>query len=119
VSKGVGRTSYRGLVDVQEGANRVKSNVVCDALLLDETARSDTYPYMTIREDDAQIGHEASVSKIGDEQLFYLQSRGIEEFEALAMIVRGFIEPISKELPMEYAVELNRLISLNMEGAVG
>jgi Fe-S cluster assembly scaffold protein SufB len=119
VSQGTGRTSYRGLVDIQEGANRVKSSVVCDALLLDETARSDTYPYMSVQEDDAQIGHEASVSKVGDEQLFYLQSRGIEEAEALAMIVRGFIEPIAKELPMEYAVELNRLISLNMEGSVG
>jgi Fe-S cluster assembly protein SufB len=119
VAKGSGRTSYRGLVAINEGANRVKSNVVCDALLLDEHARSDTYPYMNIEEEDAQIGHEASVSKIGEEQLFYMQSRGIEEFEALAMIVRGFIEPISKELPMEYSVELNRLISLSMEGAVG
>jgi len=119
VSQGHGRTSYRGLVNIAEGANRVKSNVVCDALLLDETARSDTYPYMEIEEEDAQIGHEASVSRIGEEQLFYLQSRGIEEAEAQAMIVRGFIEPISKELPMEYSVELNRLISLNMEGAVG
>ncbi|MDP9404997.1 MAG: Fe-S cluster assembly protein SufB [Actinomycetota bacterium] len=119
VSQGRGRTSYRGLVDVTEGANRVKSSVVCDALLLDETARSDTYPYMNIAEEDAQIAHEASVSKIGEEQLFYLQSRGVEESEAQAMIVRGFIEPISKELPMEYSVELNRLISLNMEGSVG
>jgi FeS assembly protein SufB len=119
VSQGKGRTSYRGLVEVNEGAHRVKSNVVCDALLLDETARSDTYPYMNIAEEDAQIGHEASVSRIGEEQLFYLQSRGVEEFEAQAMIVRGFIEPISKELPMEYSVELNRLISLNMEGSVG
>ncbi|MDP8978872.1 MAG: Fe-S cluster assembly protein SufB [Actinomycetota bacterium] len=119
VSQGHGRTSYRGLVDIAEGANRVKSNVVCDALLLDETARSDTYPYMNIAEEDAQIGHEASVSKIGEEQLFYLQSRGVEEAEAQAMIVRGFIEPIAKELPMEYSVELNRLISLNMEGSVG
>ena len=119
VSQGHGRTSYRGLVNIAEGAARVKSNVVCDALLLDETARSDTYPYMEIEQEDAQIGHEASVSRIGEEQLFYLQSRGIEEFEAQAMIVRGFIEPISKELPMEYSVELNRLISLNMEGSVG
>jgi Fe-S cluster assembly scaffold protein SufB len=119
VSQGTGRTSYRGLVDIEEGAHRVKASVVCDALLLDETARSDTYPYMSVREDDAQIGHEASVSKVGEEQLFYLQSRGIPESEALAMIVRGFIEPIAKELPMEYAVELNRLISLNMEGSVG
>ena len=119
VSQGQGRTSYRGLVEVNEDAHRVKSNVVCDALLLDETARSDTYPYMNVATDDAQIGHEASVSRIGEEQLFYLQSRGVEEFEAQAMIVRGFIEPISKELPMEYSVELNRLISLNMEGSVG
>jgi Fe-S cluster assembly protein SufB len=119
VSQGHGRTSYRGLVHIAEGANRVKSSVVCDALLLDETARSDTYPYMEIEEEDAQIGHEASVSKIGEEQLFYLQSRGVDEAEAMAMIVRGFIEPISKELPMEYSVELNRLISLNMEGSVG
>ena len=119
VSQGHGRTSYRGLVDIKEGAHRVKSSVVCDALLLDETARSDTYPYMNVAEEDAQIGHEASVSRIGEEQLFYLQSRGVEEAEAQAMIVRGFIEPISKELPMEYSVELNRLISLNMEGSVG
>jgi Fe-S cluster assembly protein SufB len=119
VAQGDGRTSYRGQVEVAEGAERVKSNVVCDALLLDEHARSDTYPYMNIEEEDAQIGHEASVSRIGAEQLFYLQSRGIDESEAMAMIVRGFIEPISKELPMEYSVELNRLISLNMEGAVG
>jgi Fe-S cluster assembly protein SufB len=119
VSQGQGRTSYRGLVDIAEGAHRVKSNVVCDALLLDETARSDTYPYMNIAEEDAQISHEASVSRIGEEQLFYLQSRGVAEAEAQAMIVRGFIEPIAKELPMEYSVELNRLISLNMEGSVG
>jgi Fe-S cluster assembly protein SufB len=119
VSQGKGRTSYRGLVDIRPGANRVRSSVVCDALLLNETARSDTYPYMEIAEEDAQIGHEASVSKIGEEQLFYLQSRGVDEAEAMAMIVRGFIEPISKELPMEYSVELNRLISLNMEGSVG
>ena len=119
VSQGQGRTSYRGLVDVREGAHRVKSSVVCDALLLDEHARSDTYPYMNIATEDAQIAHEASVSKIGAEQLFYLQSRGVSETEAMAMIVRGFIEPISKELPMEYSVELNRLISLNMEGSVG
>ena len=119
VAQGTGRTSYRGQVEIAEGANRVKSSVVCDALLLDEHARSDTYPYMNISEEDAQIGHEASVSKVGEEQLFYLQSRGIDEAEALAMIVRGFVEPISKELPMEYSVEMNRLISLSMEGAVG
>ena len=119
VAQGSGRTTYRGQVEIAEGANRVKSSVVCDALLLDEHARSDTYPYMNIAEPDAQIGHEASVSKVGEEQLFYLQSRGIDEAEALAMIVRGFIEPISKELPMEYSVEMNRLISLSMEGSVG
>jgi Fe-S cluster assembly protein SufB len=119
VSQGTGRTSYRGQVAIHEDAHRVKNNTVCDALLLSESARSDTYPYMEIAEEDAQISHEASVSKIGDEQLFYLQSRGVAESEAMAMIVRGFIEPISKELPMEYSVELNRLISLNMEGSVG
>ncbi len=119
VSQGNGRTSYRGQVAIEEGAHRVKNTTVCDALLLDEHARSDTYPYMEVAEQDAQIGHEASVSKIGDEQLFYLQSRGVDEAEARAMIVRGFIEPIAKELPMEYSVELNRLISLNMEGSVG
>jgi len=119
VSQGNGRTSYRGQVAIEEGAHRVRNTTVCDALLLDEHARSDTYPYMEVAEQDAQIGHEASVSKIGDEQLFYLQSRGVDEAEARAMIVRGFIEPIAKELPMEYSVELNRLISLNMEGSVG
>ena len=96
-----------------------KSSVRCDALLMDEDSRSDTYPYMEIDEDQVQIGHEATVSKIGDEQLFYLQSRGIREEEAMAMIVNGFIEPFTKELPMEYAVELNRLIQLQMEGSVG
>jgi Fe-S cluster assembly protein SufB len=96
-----------------------KSSVRCDALLMDEDSRSDTYPYMEIDEDQVQIGHEATVSKIGDEQLFYLQSRGIREEEAMAMIVNGFIEPFTKQLPMEYAVELNRLIQLQMEGSVG
>jgi Fe-S cluster assembly protein SufB len=96
-----------------------KSSVRCDALLMDEDSRPDTYPYMEIDEDQVQIGHEATVSKIGDEQLFYLQSRGIPEEEAMAMIVNGFIEPFTKELPMEYAVELNRLIQLQMEGSVG
>jgi Fe-S cluster assembly protein SufB len=119
VSQGTGRTSYRGQVAIEEGAHRVKNSTVCDALLLNEHARSDTYPYMDIAEQDAQISHEASVSKIGEEQLFYLQSRGVDEAEARAMIVRGFIEPIAKELPMEYSVELNRLISLSMEGSVG
>ncbi|HXA41751.1 MAG TPA: Fe-S cluster assembly protein SufB [Candidatus Solibacter sp.] len=119
VSKAGGRTSYRGLVKVYPGMKGSKSSVRCDALLMDEESRSDTYPYMEIDEDQVQIGHEATVSKIGDEQLFYLQSRGIPEEEAMAMIVNGFIEPFTKELPMEYAVELNRLIQLQMEGSVG
>jgi Fe-S cluster assembly protein SufB len=119
IAKGVGRSSYRGLVRVLPGATGTKSSVRCDALLIDETSRSDTYPYIDIREPDARIGHEATVARIGDEQLFYLRSRGIPEQEAAAMIVRGFIEPITKQLPMEYAVELNRLIELQMEGSVG
>ena len=119
VSKGGGRTSYRGLVRVEPGAKRVKASVVCDALLLDEDSRSDTYPYMDIQEEDCSIGHEATVSKVADDQLFYLMSRGLSEEAAMAMIVRGFIEPIAKELPMEYAVELNRLIELQMEGSIG
>src|SRR4051812_21190205 len=119
VARGGGRTSYRGLVQVQEGATGSKSTVKCDALLIDDDSRSDTYPYNDIREDDVAMGHEASVSKVSDEQLFYLMSRGISEEEAMAMIVRGFIEPIARELPMEYALELNRLIELQMEGAVG
>jgi Fe-S cluster assembly protein SufB len=119
ISKDGGRTTYRGLVRVEEGAHGVKSHVRCDALILDEQSRSDTYPYMEIEEKDARIGHEATVSKVGDDQLFYLQSRGLTEQQATAMIVNGFIEPITKTLPMEYAVELSRLIELNMEGAVG
>jgi Fe-S cluster assembly protein SufB len=119
ISKDGGRTTYRGLVRVEEGAHGVKSHVRCDALILDEESRSDTYPYMEIEEKDARIGHEATVSKVGDDQLFYLQSRGLTEQQATAMIVNGFIEPITKTLPMEYAVELSRLIELNMEGAVG
>ena len=119
VSKGGGRTSYRGLVRVEPGAKRVKASVVCDALLLDEDSRSDTYPYMDIQEEDTSIGHEATVSKVADDQIFYLMSRGLTEEAAMAMIVRGFIEPIAKELPMEYAVELNRLIELQMEGSIG
>jgi Fe-S cluster assembly protein SufB len=119
ISKGSGRSSYRGLLQVNPGAHHVKSNVECDALLLDEEARTDTYPYIEIQDDHAQIGHEATVSKIGDEQLFYLMSRGLSEDEAATMVVRGFIEPIAKELPLEYAVELNRLIELEMEGSVG
>jgi len=119
ISRDGGRTSYRGLIKVEEGAEGVKANVRCDALLLDEDSRSDTYPYNDVKEEDVTLGHEATVSKIGDDQLFYLRSRGLSESEATAMIVRGFIEPISKELPMEYALELNRLVSLQMEGAVG
>ena len=119
ISKGGGRTTYRGLVKVDEGAHHVKSHVRCDALILDDESRSDTYPYMEIDEKDARIGHEATVSKVGDDQLFYLMSRGLTEQQATAMVVNGFIEPIIKTLPMEYAVELTRLIELNMEGAVG
>ena len=119
ISKDGGRTSYRGLVKVLPGATRVKSSVRCDALLIDDASRSDTYPYMDIQELGAEVGHEATVARIGDEQLFYLMSRGIPEAEASSMIVRGFIEPITKQLPMEYAVELNRLIELQMEGSVG
>ena len=119
VARGGGRTSYRGLIQINEGAHGSKSNVLCDALLVDQISRSDTYPYVDIREDDVSMGHEASVSKVSDDQLFYLMSRGMEQDEAMAMIVRGFIEPIAKELPMEYALELNRLIELQMEGAVG
>ena len=114
-----GRTSYRGLVQVQDGAAHSKSTVKCDALLVDTVSRSDTYPYVDIREDDVEMGHEASVSKISEDQLFYLMSRGMTEDEAAATIVRGFVEPIARELPMEYALELNRLIELQMEGAVG
>jgi Fe-S cluster assembly protein SufB len=119
ISKDGGRGGYRGLVRVEPGAENVKSFVRCDALILDEDSRSDTYPYMEIEEADAQIGHEATISKVGDDQLFYLMSRGLTEEEATAMIVAGFIEPIVKELPMEYAVEMNRLIELQMEGSVG
>jgi len=119
ISKGTGRSSYRGLVKVHKGADHVRSNVVCDALLLDETSATDTYPYMEIEEEQVSIGHEATVSKVADEQIFYLMSRGLTETEAMSMIVNGFIEPIAKELPLEYAVELNRLIQLEMEGSVG
>ena len=119
ISKSGGRAGYRGLVKVYEGAHGAKSNVICDALILDEHSRSDTYPVMEIDEEDAAISHEATVSKVSDEQLFYLQSRGISEEQAMMMIVNGFIEPIVKELPMEYAVEMNRLIQLEMEGSVG
>ncbi len=119
ISHGTGRTSYRGLIKVYPGSRKSKSTVRCDALILSDEARSDTYPYMEIDEEDVTIGHEASVSKVGSEQLFYLMSRGLTEAEASAMIVNGFIEPIVMELPMEYAVEMNRLIQLQMEGAVG
>ncbi|MGH8795090.1 MAG: Fe-S cluster assembly protein SufB [Stackebrandtia sp.] len=119
IARGGGRTSYRGLVQVNDGSHHSKSTVKCDALLVDTISRSDTYPYVDVREDDVQMGHEATVSKVSDDQLFYLMSRGLTEDEAMAMIVRGFIEPIAKELPMEYALELNRLIELQMEGAVG
>jgi Fe-S cluster assembly scaffold protein SufB len=119
VARGGGRTSYRGLVQVQPGAHHSKSTVKCDALLVDAISRSDTYPYVDVREDDVQMGHEATVSKVSEEQLFYLMSRGMSEDEAMAMIVRGFVEPIARELPMEYALELNRLIELQMEGSVG
>jgi Fe-S cluster assembly protein SufB len=119
VARGGGRTSYRGLVQVLEGSHHSASTVRCDALLVDTISRSDTYPYVDVREDDVSMGHEATVSKVSEDQLFYLMSRGMSEEEAMAMIVRGFIEPIARELPMEYALELNRLIELQMEGAVG
>jgi Fe-S cluster assembly protein SufB len=119
VSKDGGRTGYRGLVRVEPGADHAKSMVRCDALILDEQSRSDTYPYVEVEDESAQLGHEASVARIGEDQLFYLMSRGLSEAEASAMIVNGFIEPITRELPMEYAVELNRLIELQMEGAIG
>jgi Fe-S cluster assembly protein SufB len=119
ISKSGGRASYRGLVKVNRDAKECKSNVVCDALILDPTSRSDTYPYIEVEEDQVSIEHEASVSKIAEEQLFYLMSRGLSEAEASSMIVTGFIEPLVKELPMEYAVEMNRLIELQMEGSVG
>lgn len=119
VARNGGRSAYRGLVQVREGAKGVKNSVVCDALLVDTISRSDTYPYIDVREDDVTMGHEATVSRVSEEQLFYLMSRGLEEDEAMAMIVRGFVEPIARELPMEYALELNRLIELQMEGSVG
>ncbi|MCA9937503.1 MAG: Fe-S cluster assembly protein SufB [Anaerolineales bacterium] len=119
ISKNGGRASYRGLLKVYEGAHGCKSNVVCDALLLDEHSRSDTYPYIEINDQDVTIGHEASVSKVGEEQIFYLMSRGVDEEMANTMIVNGFIEPLVKELPMEYAIEMNRLIQLQMEGSIG
>lgn len=119
ISKNGGRSSYRGLVRVEKNAAHSRCNVVCDALILDPKSRSDTYPYIEILEQNVSVGHEASVSRIGEEQLFYLMSRGLSEAEASTMIVNGFIEPLIKELPMEYAVEMNRLIQLQMEGSVG
>jgi Fe-S cluster assembly protein SufB len=119
ISRVGGRTSYRGLLKVYKGAKDVRSNVVCDALLLDPKSRSDTYPYIEIDEEDVTVGHEATVSKVGEEQLFYLMSRGLSEEAATTMVVSGFIEPLVKELPMEYAIEMNRLIQLQMSGSVG
>ncbi|MFI0464696.1 MULTISPECIES: Fe-S cluster assembly protein SufB [Saccharopolyspora] len=119
IARGGGRTSYRGLVKVAKRARHSSSNVKCDALLVDTISRSDTYPYVDVRTDDVSMGHEATVSKVSDDQLFYLMQRGLTEDEAMAVIVRGFVEPIARELPMEYALELNRLIELQMEGAVG
>lgn len=119
ISKDSGRGSYRGLLKVHEGAKNVRSNVVCDALLLDPDSRSDTYPYIEIEEDDVTVGHEASVSKVGEEQLFYLMSRGLSEAEANAMVVNGFIEPLAKELPAEFSLELRRLIEIQLEGSIG
>ena len=119
ISKDGGRASYRGLLRVNKGSTNIKSNVVCDALLLDDHSRSDTYPYIEVDEQDVNIGHEASVSKVEEEQLFYLMSRGLSEEEATSMVVSGFIEPLVKELPMEYAIEMNRLIQLQMEGSIG
>ncbi|MFC1936409.1 Fe-S cluster assembly protein SufB [Chloroflexota bacterium] len=119
ISKSSGRASYRGLLKVYEDLENIRSNVVCDALLLDEVSRSDTYPYIEIDSQDVTIGHEASVSKVGEEQLFYLMSRGLNEEEAATMVVSGFIEPLVKELPMEYAIEMNRLIQLQMESSIG
>ncbi len=119
ISKGGGRASYRGLLKIVEGADNVRSNVVCDALLLDDISRSDTYPYIEVDAKNVTMGHEASVSKIGEDQVFYLMSRGLSEDEANALVVNGFIEPLVKELPMEYALELNRLIQIQLEGTIG
>ena len=119
ISRNGGRTGYRGLVAVSPDAHHAMSSVKCDALLVDNVSRSDTYPYVDVRTDDVQMEHEATISRISEDQLFYLMQRGLDEDEARAMIVRGFVEPIARELPMEYALELNRLIELQMEGAVG
>ncbi|MBN1174342.1 MAG: SufD family Fe-S cluster assembly protein, partial [Micromonosporaceae bacterium] len=119
IVRGSGRSSYRGRVLVAEGARETTSTVKCDALLLDGASRADTYPHADVRAEEVSLGHEASASRVGEEQLFYLMSRGIPEEQALSMIVRGFIEPVARQLPMEYALELNRLIDLGMDGAVG
>ena len=119
ISRGGGRSAYRGLVKIVKGAEGSSNSTVCDALLVDEFSRSDTYPHVDVREDDVSMAHEATVSKVSEDQLFYLMSRGLSEDEAMGMIVRGFVEPISRELPMEYALELNRLVELQMEGSVG
>lgn len=119
ISRGGGRSAYRGLVKIVKGAEGSSNSTVCDALLVDEFSRSDTYPHVDVREDDVSMAHEATVSKVSEDQLFYLMSRGLSEEEAMGMIVRGFVEPISRELPMEYALELNRLVELQMEGSVG
>ena len=119
ISKGTGRATYRGLLEVAEDAHHVKANVRCDALLVGEDARSDTYPTLNVSNNSATIQHEATVSKVGEDQLFYLMSRGISENDATSMVINGFIEPITKEIPLEYAIELNRLIELQMEGSIG
>ena len=119
ISRNGGRSAYRGLVKIMPNAHHSKSNVLCDALLIDEISRSDTYPYVDVRNDEVEMGHEATVSKVSADQLFYLMQRGLTENEAMATIVRGFVEPIARELPMEYALELNRLIELQMENSVG
>ena len=119
IARGGGRAGYRGEVRIDANAHHSSNSVVCDALLVDTQSRSDTYPAIDIRVDDVILGHEATVSKVSEEQLFYIMSRGVEETEAMAMIVRGFIEPIARELPMEYALELNKLIEMGMEGSVG
>ena len=119
ISRGGGRSSYRGLVKVTKNARGSKSNVQCDALLVDDISRTDTYPYVDVQTDDVEMGHEATVTKVSEDQLFYLMQRGLTEPEAMGMIVRGFVEPIARELPMEYAIELNRLIDMQMEGSVG
>jgi Fe-S cluster assembly protein SufB len=119
ISRSNGRTSYRGLVKIYKGAHHARSNVVCDALLIGDQSRSDTYPTIEIDEDEVNIGHEASVSKVGEEQLFYLMSRGLSQEQATSMVVGGFIEPLVKELPVEYAVEMNRLVQLQIEGSIG